>query len=72
MLHSSVRHCSEGEEQMKNRTEELEDLKELRLAAEEALQLLRDVQAGISAAHLEEEMAMSVRRLQAILNVYAD
>ena len=57
---------------MKTRTEELEDLKELRLAAAEALQLLRDVQAGISAAHLEEEMAMSVRRLQAILNVYAD
>ena len=54
---------------MKTRTEELEDLKELRLAAAEALQLLRDMQAGISAAHLEEEMVMSIRRLQDILTV---
>ena len=56
---------------MKTRTEELEDLKELRLAAGEALQLLRDVQAGYSSAYtLEEEMVMSIRRLQTILNVY--
>ena len=55
---------------MKTRTEELEDLKELRLAAEEALQLLRDVQYGLDSC--EGEMEMSIRRLQAILNVYAD
>ena len=50
--------------------EELEDLKELRLAAAEALQLLRDVQYGLDSC--EGEMEMSIRRLQAILNVYAD
>ena len=54
---------------MKTRTEELEDLKELRLAAAEALQLLRDMPGGWNC---EEEVSLSIRRLQAILNVYAD
>tara|TARA_R110000822_G_scaffold49495_1_gene129689 strand:+ start:271 stop:438 length:168 start_codon:yes stop_codon:yes gene_type:complete len=55
---------------MKNRTEELEDLKELRLAAAEALQLLQDMLRSPSVT--TEELSLSIRRLQAILNVYAD
>ena len=54
---------------MKTRTDELDDLKELRFASEEALQLLRDLQTyGVTA----EEVSLSIRRLQSILNVYAD
>ena len=53
---------------MKNRTEELEDLKELRLAAAEALQLLQDMLRSPSVT--TEELSLSIRRLQAILNVY--
>ena len=49
--------------------EELDDLKELRLAAAEALQLLRDMQTY---SVTTEEVSLSIRRLQAILNVYAD
>ena len=49
--------------------EELEDLKELRLAAAEALQLLRDMQTY---SVTTEEVSLSIRRLQSILNVYAD
>ena len=56
---------------MKTRTEELEDLKELQLAAKEALQLLRDMQT-YSVSVTSEEVSLSIRRLQAILNVYAD
>ena len=51
---------------MKTRTEELEDLKELQLAAAEALQLLRDMQTY---SVTSEEVSLSIRRLQAILNM---
>ena len=52
---------------MKTRTEELEDLKELRLAAAEALELLRDTQYARDSRNREGEMEMSIRRLQAAL-----